>query len=435
MNRRKFIQASASVAASLAVPGFLLAGEAPLLMPRSSARRVVIVGGGWGGLSAARSLREQAPDLEVVLLERQAIFRSLPLSNKWLVGLIDEKIVPLVHDYRRVASKLAYTYIQTEVSAIDRDKRRVITDQGAIDYDWLILSVGIRYDYSPWFGNDRRAAEEALTRYPCAYMPGKELGQLKEKLDRFTGGELVMTLPPRPYRCPPSPYERALMIGWLLQSRRIKGRLTVLDPSAGMLGFGEIFSDLYRDTIQYIPHAGLKSVDPFNKKLVTEQGDFSFDDAILMPPQQAGDLLWQADLIAKDETGHLTGWANQHPVFLHARDDERIFLIGDQIDKASPLFGHYPKTGHLAAHLGRIAASGIAAQAKGIAPEKALPESLCHVFTRLEPMESTRIETRYRFRGDGEIVQNIRQESDTQSGEVDVQWARGHFSGFLVVGN
>ena len=221
------------------------------------------------------------------------------------------------------------------------------------------------------------------------------------------------------------------MIGWHLKSHGIKGRLTVLDPGPGILGFSEIFSEQYRDHINYVPHAGIKSIDPFNKKLVTEQGDFSFDDAILMPPQQAGDLIWDAGLIAKDITGKLTGWADQHPIHLHAREDNRIFLIGDLIDKASPLFGHYPKTGHMASHLGRIAASGIAAQAKGTYPEKILPESICHVFTRVEPMEALHIETQYRFRGDGIIVQKAQQKRDSHPGDADTMWAKEKFAELL----
>jgi len=433
-NRRDFLTASAALCVSLSTHAAPLIGAtSQQLLPRAKGRRVVIVGGGWGGLSAARHLHDLAPELEVVLLEKNPAFWSLPMSNKWLTGLADDKY--LAHDYQTAAGAYGYTFIQTEVSDIDRDKRRVVTHLGTLDYDWLILAVGIRYDYEAWYGNDRRAAEHTLKNYPCAYIPGSEQQALKEKLDNFKGGDLLMTLPPMPYRCPPSPYERACMIGAMLKSRKIKGKLIVLDPNSHVLGFSQIFSEQYPEQIVYLSQTRVKSVDPFNQTIVTEVDDFRFDDAILMAPQQAGDLAWKAGFIAKDSAGKPTGWADQHPVHLHARADENVFLIGDMIDKASPLFGYYPKTGQMASSQGRIAAREIAARAKGIAPERLLPDSACYVFTRIEPMEMTRVESRYRFRGDGLIVQNVKQIHDPNPRGEDLQWAKSMFEEFLAFRN
>lgn len=422
MNRRGFL------AATLAAP--FIGHVAAELLPPARGRRVVIVGGGWGGLSAARHLRELAPELEVVLLEKNPLFRSLPLSNKWLAGLVDETF--LTHDYAVAARALGYTFIQAEVSAIERDRRQVVTPRGTLTYDWLVLAVGIRYHYAAWFGDDRHAIEHTQHHYPCAYLAGREQQALKDKLDRFTGGDLLMTLPPMPYRCPPSPYERACMIGWLLKSRKIKGKLTILDPNSHILGFNRIFSEHYKDQITYVSQARVRSVDPFNKTIVTDLADFRFDDAILMAPQQAGDLAWQANLIARDSSGQPTGWADQHPVHLHAREDENIFLIGDLIEKASPLFGYYPKSGQMASRLGRIAAHEIAARAKGAEAEKLLPDSACYVHTSFEPAEMTRVDATYRFRGDGLIVQSVRQRHDPNPREEDVQWARSMFGELLA---
>ena len=74
------------------------------LMPKGKKRRVVILGGGWGGLATARHLREDAPDLEVVLLEKNPLFWSCPLSNKWLVDVVDTSF--LVHSYTAAAERL-----------------------------------------------------------------------------------------------------------------------------------------------------------------------------------------------------------------------------------------------------------------------------------------------------------------------------------------
>lgn len=423
--RRNFLAASL---AACSAP--LFAQAPPALLPASKGRRVVIVGGGWGGLSAARHLRALAPQLEVVLLERNTSFFSMPLSNKWLAGLVDGKL--LAHDYRAAAKAYGYTFLQAEATAIDRDRRRVHTANGTLDYDWLVLAVGIRHDYAAWFGEDRRAIEHARQNYFCAYTPGDEFRALKARLDNFKGGDLVMTIPSPPYRCQLSPYERALVIGHLFKTRAVPGRLTLLDPNPPPQRFADVFEDQYKDQIAVVPHARVKSVDPFAKTVATEFDDIRFDDAILMPPQQAGDLAWQAGLIGRTAEGKPSGWAAQEPLHLHAVGDERVFLVGDMIDRASPLFGHYPKSGHMAAHLGRIAAQEIAARARDKAPETLLPESSCFVATRMEPLESLRIDTQYRLRGDGLIVQTTKQHFDPNPRGEDEDWAKGMFGEMLA---
>ncbi len=422
--RRRFLAASL---AACAAP--LFARQAPALLPAAKGRRVVIVGGGWGGLSAARHLRALAPQLEVVLLERNTSFFSMPLSNKWLAGLVDEKL--LAHDYRAAAKAYGYSFLQAEATAIDRDRRRVHTANGALDYDWLVLASGIRHDYAAWFGEERRAIEHTKQHYFCAWTPGDEFRALKARLDNFKGGDLVMTIPSPPYRCQLAPYERALVIGHLFKTRAVSGRLTLLDPNPPPQRFADVFEDQYKDQIAIVPHARVKSVDPFAKTVVTEFDDIRFDDAILMPPQQAGDLAWQAGLIGQDAAGKPSGWAAQEPLHLHAVGDERVFLVGDMIDRASPLFGHYPKSGHMAARLGRIAAQEIASRAKDKTAGTLLPESSCFVATRMAPLESLRIDTQYRLRGDGLIVQTTKQHFDPNPrGEVE-DWAKGMFGEML----
>jgi NADH dehydrogenase FAD-containing subunit len=430
MKRRNFLAASSALGASITVSAAPLVGSSTELLPPARGKRVVIIGAGWGGLSAASHLRKTAPDLEVILIEKNAAFWSHPLSNKWLVGLADGR--HLVHDYLAAATAYNYTFIRGEVVAIERDTRRVVTDQGFLTYDWLVLAVGIRYNFAPWFGDDRRAAEHTQQNYPAAFIGGDETRALKKKLENFSGGDLLMTIPPMPYRCPPAPYERACMIGWWLKTRKIKGKLIVLDPNPIALGFDRIYRQHYADQIVYVPQAAVKSIDPFGKTVVTDFDTIKFNDAILMAPQQAGNLVWQADLISKDSAGKPTGWADQDAVHLHAKGDERVFLIGDLIDKASSLFGHYPKSGHLANRLGRIAAQEIAARSQGIEPPKLLPDSVCYVHTNVEPMEMMRIDAQYRLRGDGLITQTMKQSYDPNPRGEDVQWAEAMYGEFLA---
>lgn len=414
MKRRTLLQATVGLAAI------------PLLARGAAKPRVVVIGGGWGGLAAARALRELAPQLEVTLLERNTEFRSQPLSNRWLVGLAPEAL--LRHDYRQAAQRWGYRFVAAEVAEIDRAARRVATSAGSFGYDWLILSPGIREDFSAWYGADRDAAAFTRRRFVSAFADAGEQVALKARLENFKGGDLVMTIPPMPYRCPPAPYERAGLIAWRMRQRGIKGRLLVLDPNQPALGFDRIYRDSHRDWITYLPQARIRSIDPYRRQLTTEFETIDFAEAILAPPQQAADLVWQAGLIAAGSEGKTGAWAAHDPATLQAAGDERVFLAGDVLDRSSPLFGFYPKTGELAAHLGRIAAAQVAARAAGGTAARQLPESTCYVIARPEPLETMRLETTFRWRGDGLIQQVVRQSYNAQAAGEDIDWARRMFA-------
>lgn len=429
--RRRVLRSLAGSAA-LGAAGTVLpwiAHAAQALLPPTRGRRVVVVGGGWGGLAAARRVRELAPEMEVVLLERNAAFWSCPLSNRWLADRLDGRL--LQHDYAQAAKAFGYTFIRTEVSAIDRDRRQVVTGDGTLTYDWLVLAVGIRDNHTAWFGDEAAPAAEARDRFGSAWQAGEQQA-LKTRLSQFAGGDLLMTVPPMPYRCPPAPYERACMIASLIRQKNLKARVILLDPNPMMQGFNRVFSGQYRDQITYVPQAQVKAIDPFRKTVRTDFEEFRFDEAILMPPQQAGELAWQAELISRDTAGKASGWAAQEANTYRSIVDRRIFLVGDMIDRASTLFGHYPKSGQMAAHQGRIAAAQIVAEARGQEAERQLPESTCYVLAGADPMEMMRIETRYRYRGDGLIMQTVKQHYDAQPRDEDVAWARGMFRELLA---
>lgn len=423
-SRRHFLTATAALGALGAMP--LARAAAPATVPGKGGR-VLIVGGGWGGLAAARHLRQEAPQLEVELLERLPAFWSCPRSNHWLVGQADG--AALSFDYRQVASRLGYTFLQAEVSGVDRDRRQVLTNQGPLEYDWLILSPGIRHDYGAWFGDDaagREAAALARSRHAPAYTAGPEFAALKTRLAAFKGGDLLMTVPPYPYRCPPAPFERAVLLARHFQRNQIPARITLLDANPPNPGYAKVFNEYFKDHIHYVPHALVRRVDLGARRIVTAAGEFGWDEAILMPPQQAGDIAWQAGLVGPDDDGKsgdkTNGWAQVRGTSLQSRADERIFVIGDAVGAVSPLFGHYPKSGHVANRMGRIVAKEIAARAAGKTAEPALPDNLCYVTVNPEPLDVLLMDTQYKFRSDGVIVQTLRQYRDPDLAADELAW-------------
>ena len=299
-------------------------------------------------------------------------------------------------------------------------------------HDWLLLATGVSYDYGAWFGADTRAAQAAQALYPAGYM-ASELDMLKARLQSFTGGNLLINVPAPPSRCPPAPYERAMLLAWWLKSRRIKGKVTVLDAGGGMPRFTRLFGERYPDHIDFQPHTTIRTVDPF-ARTVSPTTAMYFDHASCCHParQRRGQ---QAGLLGRPAGQTHAGPGR--PLRLRAPLDERVFLAGDLLDTVSPLFGHYPKTAHMATRLGVAAAQQIAARSRDggdatvTEPPPALPHSVCHVWLDADPVEQLRIETQYRLRGDGLITQAVSQHDNPQPRGEDLQWGLGLYADAL----
>lgn len=438
-SRRGFIAsglAASVLATTVAVAQPLILKPTQDLMPRSGKRRVLIAGGGWGGMTAAKYVRQTAPDLEVVMLERNPFFWSCPLSNKWLIDVVSTDF--LAHSYLPPAKKYGYTFIQTEISDIDRAAKKVYTAQGHISYDWLIIAGGIRNAFEPWFGNDWKTIDYTKNAFPSAYIPSAEHAVIKRKIQNFKGGTIVMTLPPPPHRCPPSPYERACLMAWWFKSRNVPAKIVILDPKPRIapitLGYKQAFEELYPNIITHVPNAKIKSVDPYNKVIKTEAGDFKFDEALLMPPHQAADLVWKADLIGKTPEGKPTGWANVSPLTYNAKDDPQVFVIGDSVGMISPQFGHYPKSGHVANRMARSVAQHIADQAKGKEPKHIMLDNLCYMLVNNEPKEAISVQFDYKMGPEGHIIQSQIDDNErrTKLWEEDLRWISLMFEDFAT---
>ena len=449
MKRRNFLITPSALAlgaaagAAATVPGIALAAPSIItpqsrILPRTGkGPRIVICGGGWGGMTAARYLRELIPHSDVVLLERNPTFWSGPMSNKWLIDVVNTDFVN--HDMLRPANKYGYQLLQCEVNGFERDKKLVHTSHGVIDYDFLILSGGIRNDYEAWFGNDQRAIDYTRKHFPNAYIPNQEMLALKQKVKDFKGGTLVMTLPPPPHRCPPSPYERACLIAWHIKKNKIPGKILILDPKPKIgpigIGYKRAFEELYPDIITHVPNARVKEVDPFNKKISTEAGDFKFDDAILMPPHQAADMVWHADLIGRTPDGKPTGWADMNPRLFNARTDENVYFVGDLMGTISDQFGHYPKRGHVANYIGQIVAKNIAQRVAGKEVTLLLPDNLCYMMVNGDPQEEISVKFEYEVDATGKVIQT-QIDMDVRTADLvkeDFAWARSKFSDFLAI--
>jgi len=398
ITRRDLFKLAGVGALAVSVPsvGFSAATKAKMdaMLPPPKGNRVVICGGGWAGLTVAKYLKKENPNIDVVLIEKRPNFFSCPISNPWLADLVSLDF--LSHDYNQPASKYGYRFINTTVIGIERDKRRVYTPQGYIEYNYLVLAPGIRYNYSAWFGDDKEMARLTRTNYPPAYIPGSEHLALKRKIQEFEEGDFIITVPPGLYRCPPAPYERAAMIAYVFKKNNVKGKVVILDPKDDIApkgpGFRAAYEQLFLGIVEYVPKASIKEVDPVKKIIKTTAGDFKFTDANLSPPHQAGELVWMADLIAKDKDGKPTGWADQDPLTFQAKADPNVFLVGDVISGVP-----YPKSGHMANSQGKIVAKIIASRIAGKDIKPTLPDNTCYSMVNGDPQEAIVINVNYEY--------------------------------------
>ena len=388
LSRRDLLKASGLGAAALALGGTTTAASAAEnpaaateLMPKSAGKRVVIIGGGWGGLTAARYIKKEAPESEVVVLEKRDMFVSCPLSNEWLAGEIPMDF--LTRDYFTAAKDFGYKMIQTTVTDISRDTKTVKTTTGTIGYDYLVLSPGIAYDYSKWFGNDTQAAERCRQECPPALIHGSEHVALKKMLTDFEGGNFIISVPDGAYRCPPAPYERAAMIAHFMKKNGIKGKVIILDPKAKPApkgpGFMAAYKELYPDIVDYRPNSLVKTVDLDKKEVVvtvtledgrTEEQRVPYAAANLMPVNKASEIIAMAGV-----SGGKAGWGVMTSPTFQTKADERVFVIGDAVGGYP-----YPKSGAIANGQGHIVASQIAAiiQGRPQAAAPVLPQNICY---------------------------------------------------------
>lgn len=442
MKRRSFLLTPPALAlGSIALPSKAIAAplaihsDTTLLARRGKGPRIVICGGGWAGMTAARHIQEKLPEADVILLERNPTFWSGPMSNKWLIDVVDTQFVN--RDMLHPANKYGYTLINAEVTGFERDKKIVRTARGTIDYDYLILSGGIRDNYEAWFGEDREAAEYTRKHFPNAYIPNQEMYSLKNMVHNFKGGTIVMTLPPPPHRCPPSPYERACLMAWYFKKNNIPAKIIILDPKPMIApiteGYKMAFNELYPDIIQHVPNATVQEVDPYNKKIKTAAGEFDFDEAVLMPPHQAADLVWHADLIVKDENGKLGDWADTDEKFFTARSDDDVYVIGDSVGFISDQFGYYPKSAHVANAMANIIAQNIYERVKEKEVVRVLPDNLCYMLVNAEPREAIAVFFEYELDSTGKVIQT-QIDMDVRNADFvqdDLKWFKGRLADFL----
>jgi len=359
LSRREFL------GAALAGVGAWVAGCATV--GQGAKARVVVVGGGWGGLGAARALAESGR-AAVTLIEPNERFMSCPLSVHYVAGFTDDPR-PYQRSYE-VLGRLGIERVRARASEIDRAGRAVVADGRRIPYDFLVLSPGVEYMEEAVQGY-----AEARGELPVGFR-AFEQEAVRRQVDLFLqrGGTFVVSVPTPPYRCPPAPYERAMLVAEQVQRRKVKGKVVLVDANAAPLPppiaapLQNAMASLYPDVLEYMPSAEVKSVDIGRRVVSTAMGDVPFTAANLILPMRAPAIVRQAGLGER--------WAAVRLPSFQSQADERIYVIGDAA--GIPL----PKAGHAAFGAGQQVGREIATRIAGASPsgrsgEVALPSAIC----------------------------------------------------------
>lgn len=317
ISRRMFgkLALGAGAAAGLGAPACVSAASA----------RIVIIGGGAGGATAARYLKRDAPGLDVTLIEPKTAYTSCFYSNLYLGGLTDFSTI--THHYSTLQDQYGVRLVHDLARDIDPVARKVKTASGQVfAYDRLIVSPGIDFHFSAIEGYDA-AAQAAM---PHAYRGGQQTRTLRAQVEALEdGANFVLVPPPLPYRCPPAPYERISMLAWLMKTRGKTISFTILDPKNSFSKqdlFLEGWQKHYPDQFEWLPGdiiGPVKAVRPKSMEIITEDEIFTAGAANIIPPQKAGLIAHRAGLTDK------TGWCPVHPADMRARLAEDIHIIGD----------------------------------------------------------------------------------------------------------
>ncbi len=404
VNRRELI--GGAVAFGLTAPLMVYARP-----QKRQKAQVVIVGGGYGGVTTAKYLKKENPNLDVVLIEERPFFMSCPMSNHFLTGLME--LTPLCFSYNVLEVKHGIRVLNDKVLGVELDKKVVRTSSGYIAYDYLVLSPGIDYDVE-----DKPFYKESLVYNPPAFKPGSEHIYLKRLIEDFEGGDIVITVPPPPYRCPPAPYERAALIASMIKKNNLKAHIYFIDanerPIINSEGFLSAYYDLYKDIATYITSAQVRDIDVHKRAVKTSHGDFKYDLANIVPPMKANSLLEEAGLLRKGQK-----WVEVNPLTFESSVKD-VFVIGDACQS------YLPKSGYAAHSEGKMVAKIINARIKGKEVKEEYLQMICYAM--VSDKEAIMTETAFRYDTVSKRFvpthreDNQRKESTAKRYE---EWARG----------
>jgi sulfide dehydrogenase [flavocytochrome c] flavoprotein subunit len=369
MKRRDFVQASLAFGSLGAIAGCAGTGSIP------ARAKVVVVGGGYGGATAAKYVRLLSNhQIDVVMVEPNPAFVSCPISNLVLGG--SKTMADITISYGNLAGKHGVRVVRDMVNAVDPVKKTVALAGGAsIGYDKLIMSPGIDL---MWASIEGSQAAQASGQVLQAWKAGPETLALRRQLEAMTdGGVYALTIPEAPYRCPPGPYERASQVASYFKTAKPRSKVLILDANPDVTSKGPLFKKFWADNygamLEYRPQHKAVAVDGASRTVKFEiQNDVKADVLNVLPSMSAGAIAVQTGLANSNRR-----WCNVDYLSFESTAARDVHVIGDSIQVAPGM----PKSGHMANSHGKVVAAAVVAQLLGLRVNPApLLTNTCYSF-------------------------------------------------------
>jgi len=329
---------------------------APAIVNAQSGGRIVVVGGGFGGATAAKYAKLADPSLSVTMVEPSREYVTCPYSNLVLGGT--RQMADITHGYGKLAGH-GVTVVHDRVSGIDAAGKTVRLAGGrSLGWDRLIVSPGIDLKWDAIEGYD----EAAVGFMPHAWKPGEQTMLLRRQLEAMPdGGVFVLVAPANPFRCPPGPYERASMIAHYLKANKPRSKILILDAKDAFSKQG-LFVDgwkhFYGSMIEWVPLSKDGKVVRVNTKAMTLESDLGTIHkaavANVVPPQYAGAIARESGLADR------SGWCP-----IDARTFESKLVPGVHVVGDASIAAPMPKSGFAANSQGKVAAAAAVAALRG----------------------------------------------------------------------
>lgn len=337
---------------------------------KTNGMRVVVLGGGFGGTIAAKTLRMAEPSLEVVLINRDSHFVACPTSNLVIGG--SRSIEQNRIGYDKLVANYGITFVQDEITAINPAHKSVVGTKGTIAYDRLIVSPGIDFRFEEIQGYDPATTPQIM---PHAWKAGEQTLLLRKQLEEMKdGGVFVITIPKFPIRCPPGPYERICQVAWYFKQAKPKSKIIVLDGNPDILSKGKLFRrawmKYYDGMIDYRASNEVIRVTPASHTVHTEVEDVRGDVVNVIPPQKAALIAHQAGLVGEDKR-----WCPVDQKTFASKLVPGIHVIGDAC-----MAGTMPKSGFSANSHAKICALNLVAALNGKKPVEPSAANVCYSF-------------------------------------------------------
>jgi len=337
------------------VAGVSALGVAPLAFGKSN-KRVVIIGGGFGGATCAKYLKRFDASLDVTLVETNKSFATCPFSNLVINGARD--MDSITHGYGNLKKNHGIKVLMDTATAVDPTNKSVKLKSGkTLKYDKLVVSPGIDLLWNAIEGYDEAAAQ----KMPHAWKAGPQTMLLRNQLHAMKdGGVVIIAAPANPFRCPPAPYERASLIADYLKKNKPNSKVLILDAKekfSKQALFQDAWDEHYPDMIEWMPGSQGGMVTKVDTKTMTvvASGDENKGDVIsIIPPQKAGNIAEKMGLTDKK------GWCPIDQKTFESKQQKDIHVIGD-----ASIAGKMPKSGYAASNQGKVCAAEIVAAFQG----------------------------------------------------------------------